>query len=183
MSAQIGTPARNKNPDVDGIKPEEWHDIVGAYHRRVAATVGRFNGFVGRRIGHTVLVYFGYPMAHEDDAKRAVRASLDVRATMSTLTSKCGRQLRCRAGIATGAVLMGSDSTNADNIIDTAPNLALRLHSIASPGSVVIDATTRNLIGDLFVCRDLGLSELTGHSEPGSTGPAPGVHGRSRTAQ
>jgi class 3 adenylate cyclase len=125
---------------------------------------------------------FGYPMAHEDDAKRAVRAGLDVCTTIGTLTPKSGRQLRCRAGIATGAVLMGSDSTNADSIIGATPNLALRLHLIASPGSVVIDATKRNLIGDLFVHRDLGLSELAGHPEPGSTGPVTGVDGRSRTA-
>jgi class 3 adenylate cyclase len=167
---------------VEDIEPEEWHDIVGAYHRYVGTMVGRLSGFVGRRTGQTVLVYFGYPMAHDDDAKRAVRAGLDVCTTIGTLMPKYGRQLRCRAGIATGAVLMGSDSSNADSIFGAAPNLALRLHSIASPGSVVIDAITRHLVGDLFVYRDLGLSELAGHAEPRSADPVTDVHGRSRTA-
>lgn len=85
--------------------------------------------------------------------------------------------MRCRAGIATGAVLMGSDSTNADSIFGATPNLALRLHSIASPGSVVIDAITRHLVGDLFAYRDLGLSELAAHTEPGSVDPVTDVHG------
>jgi class 3 adenylate cyclase len=125
----------------------------------------RQSAIVGRYIGQTVLVYFGYPMAHEDDAKHAVRAGLDVCATVSAPTPKDGLRLRCRAGIATGLVLITSDTANTDTMLGEAPNLALRLHSIASPGSVVIDAIARNLIGNLFVYRDLGLSELAGFPE------------------
>src|SRR5262249_45174784 len=115
-----------------------------------------------------VLVYFGYPLAHEDDAERAVRAGLELIAAVSGMRT-CA-SLRTRVGIATGLVIIGDLRETGEglerDVVGETPNLAARLQSIAEPNTVVIAEGTRRLLGNLFELDDLGLRELKGIPEP-----------------
>ncbi len=128
----------------------------------------RFGGFVAKYMGDGVLVYFGYPQAHEDDAERAVRAGLKLVAAVSDL--KTHAALQTRVGIATGLVvvgnLIGSGASQEQAIVGETPNLAARLQGIAEPNSVVIAESTRKLVGNLFELEDLGAQELKGIAGP-----------------
>src|SRR5262245_8385128 len=119
-------------------------------------------------MGDGVLVYFGYPQAHEDDRERAVRAGLKLVAAVGDL--KTHAPLRTRVGIATGLVvvgdLIGSGASQEQAIVGETPNLAARLQSIAEPNSVVIAESTRRLLGSLFQLDDLGMRSLKGIAEP-----------------
>jgi class 3 adenylate cyclase len=114
--------------------------------------VGRLGGFIAKFMGDGVLVYFGYPHAHEDDAERAVRAGLKLVAAVSDV--KTHAALQTRVGIATGLVvvgdLIGSGASQEQAIVGETPNLAARLQGIAEPNSVVIAESTRRLVGNLF---------------------------------
>ena len=150
--------------------PEDMHDVIGAYHRCVAKTVTHFGGFVARYMGDGVLVYFGYPQAHENDAERAVRAGLKLVTKIAKLSPRSNLQLRVRVGIATGLVvvgdLIGSGEVQERGVAGETPNLAARLQAVAEPNAVVIDPTTHRLLAGLFNYRDLGLVEAKGFSEP-----------------
>ena len=128
----------------------------------------RFAGFVAKYMGDGVLIYFGYPQAHEDDAERAVRAGLGLVAAISEL--KTHATLQTRVGIATGLVvvgdLIGSGASQEQAIVGETPNLAARLQGVAAPNSVVIAESTRKLVGNLFELEDLGPQELKGISGP-----------------
>ena len=119
-------------------------------------------------MGDGVLVYFGYPQAHEDDAERAVRAGLELVAAVGDL--KTHAPLQTRVGIATGLVvvgdLIGSGASQEQAIVGETPNLAARLQGIAEPNSVVIAESTRKLLGNLFELEDLGAKDLKGISGP-----------------
>jgi class 3 adenylate cyclase/predicted ATPase len=150
------------------MDPEDLRDVISAYRRSVAETVGRFGGFVAKYMGDGVLIYFGYPQAHEDDAERAVRAGLDLIAAVAALNSVV--TLQTRVGIATGLVvvgdLIGSGEAQERSIVGETPNLAARLQGVAGPDMVVISETTRRLVGNLFELDDLGAFELKGLSSP-----------------
>ena len=139
--------------------PEDLRDLIGGYHRAVAGVVKRFEGFVARYMGDGILIYFGYPQAHEDDAERAVRCALTVVDTVSDLN--LAEQLRARTGIATGMVVVGGGAPEHDVVGET-PNLAARLQSLAEPNAVLIDENTWRLIGRLFEYRNLGMVEARG---------------------
>jgi Adenylate and Guanylate cyclase catalytic domain/AAA ATPase domain len=128
----------------------------------------RFGGFVAKYMGDGVLVYFGYPQAHEDDAERAVRAGLELIAAVGAL--EAASPLRTRVGIATGLVvvgdLIGSGEAQERGIVGETPNLAARLQSIAEPNTVVIAESTRKLLGNLFDLQDLGAKDLKGMGGP-----------------
>jgi class 3 adenylate cyclase/predicted ATPase len=146
------------------MDPEDLREIISAYQRCVAETVGRFGGFVAKYMGDGVLIYFGYPQAHEDDPERAVRAGLElVSAAVGLVTHTT---VQTRVGIATGLVvvgdLIGSGASQEQAIVGETPNLAARLQSIAEPNMVVIADATRRLLGNLFELRDLGPRELKG---------------------
>ena len=145
------------------LDPEELRGIIGAYHRCVTEIVVEFGGFVARYMGDGVLVYFGYPQAHEDDAKRATRCGLALVDRVPRLNQAEG--LHARIGIATGLVVVGGEVVEHDIVGDT-PNLAARLQALAEPDTVVVAASTRRLIGDLFEYRDLGEIELKGIAGP-----------------
>ncbi len=151
------------------LDPEELREVIGAYHRGVAEVVRRFDGLVAKYMGDGVLVYFGFPRAHEDDAERAVRAGLDIVAAIGRLDMAVGR-LQVRIGIATGVVvvgdLIGEGASQEQAVVGETPNLAARLQALAEPGSVVVPASTRRLIGDLFRLRALGRHEVKGLAEP-----------------
>ena len=146
------------------MDPEDLREVISAYQKCVAETVGRFGGFVAKYMGDGVLIYFGYPQAHEDDAERAVRAGLELVAAVSDL--KTHDALQTRVGIATGLVvvgdLIGSGSSQEQAIVGETPNLAARLQGVAEPNSVVIAESTRKLVGNLFELEDLGSKELKG---------------------
>src|SRR4029077_470259 len=117
------------------LDPEDLREVISAYQKCVADAVQRFGGFVAKYMGDGVLIYFGYPQAHEDDAERAVRAGLELVGAVSTLRSNA--PLQTRVGIATGLVvvgdLVGTGSAQEHGIIDETPNLAARLQGIAEP--------------------------------------------------
>ena len=150
------------------MDPEDLREIISAYQKCVAETVQRFGGFVAKYMGDGVLVYFGYPQAHEDDAERAVRAGLELVAAVSDL--KTHTALQTRVGIATGLVvvgdLIGSGASQEQAIVGETPNLAARLQGAAEPNSVVIAESTRKLVGNLFELGGLGPQELKGVSGP-----------------
>jgi len=150
------------------MDPEDLRELISAYHKCVAETVRRFGGFVAQYLGDGVLVYFGYPEAHEDDAERAVRAGLEVIVALGAI--KTPALLQTRVGIATGLVVVGDltglGEGRESGIIGETPNLAARLQGIAEPNSVVIAEATRRLLGNLFELRDLGTRELKGLAKP-----------------
>jgi class 3 adenylate cyclase len=146
------------------MDPEDLREVISAYQKCVAETVQRFGGFVAKYMGDGVLVYFGYPQAHEDDAERAVRAGLDLIASVSAV--KGSVSLQTRVGIATGLVvvgdLIGSGASQEQAIVGKTLNLAARLQGVAEPNSVVIAESTRKLVGNLFELQDLGAQDLKG---------------------
>src|SRR4029077_18845241 len=144
--------------------PEDLREMISAYQNCIAETVRRFGGFVAKYMGDGVLVYFGYPQAHEDDAERAVRAGLEAIAAVAGL--KMAVPLQTRIGIATGLVvvgdLIGSGEAQERGIVGETPNLAAPLQGVAEPNAVVIAESTRRLLGNLFEFEDLGPQELKG---------------------
>src|SRR5262249_6009006 len=163
FSDLVGSTALSARTD-----PEDLREIISAYQGCVADTLGRFGGFVAKYMGDGVLVYFGYPQAHEDDAERAVRAGLELVAAIGDL--KTHAALQTRVGIATGLVvvgdLIGSGASQEQAIVGDTPNLAARLQGIAEPNMVVIAEDTRRLLGSLFELQDLGLKDLKGIAGP-----------------
>ena len=151
------------------LDPEDLRQVIGGYQTAVAEEVTKLGGFVAKYMGDGVLVYFGYPHAHEEDAERALRAGL-------ALVERIGRlecretTLSVRIGIATGIVvvgdLIGHGSAQERGVVGETPNLAARLQAMAKPGSVLSDDTTRRLVGELFECRDLGAVEVKGLPAP-----------------
>ena len=150
------------------MDPEDLREVISAYQKSVAEAVGRFGGFVAKYMGDGVLVYFGYPQAHEDDAERAVRAGLELVAAVGAL--KTHAPLQTRVGIATGLVvvgdLIGSGASQEQAIVGETPNLAARLQGVAEPNSVVIAESTLKLVGNLFELEDLGAQNLKGIEGP-----------------
>ena len=146
------------------MDPEDLRELISGYQKCVAETVQRFGGFVAKYMGDGVLVYFGYPQAHEDDAERAVRAGLKLVAAISDL--KTHAALQTRVGFATGLVvvgdLIGSGASRLQAIVGKTPNLAARLPGIAKPNGVVIAESTRKLLGNLFALEALGARDLKG---------------------
>jgi class 3 adenylate cyclase len=163
FSDLVGSTARSAQMD-----PEDLREIISAYQKSVAETVERFGGFVAKYMGDGVLVYFGYPQAHEDDAERAVRAGLELIAAVGGLKSSA--PLQTRVGIATGLVvvgdLIGSGEAQERGIVGETPNLAARLQGIAEPNVVAIAESTRKLLGNLFELHDLGIRDLKGIAAP-----------------
>jgi class 3 adenylate cyclase/predicted ATPase len=150
------------------MDPEDLREVISAYQKCVAQTVRRCGGFVAKYMGDGVLIYFGYPRAHEDDAERAVRAGLQLIAAVTAL--KLPVPLQTRIGIATGLVvvgdLVGSGVAQEHGIVGETPNLAARLQGIAEPNMVVIAEGTRRLLGNLFEFGDLGAKDLKGIAGP-----------------
>src|SRR5262245_38682236 len=151
-----------------GMDPEDLREIISAYQKCVAETVHHFGGFVARYVGDGVLVYFGYPHAHEDDAERAVRAGLELIAVVAGLKARAPQQVR--VGIATGVVVVGhlvpSGESEERGMVGETPNLAARLQSIAEPNMVVIAESTRRLLGSFFQLDDLGMRSVKGIAGP-----------------
>jgi class 3 adenylate cyclase len=148
--------------------PEDLRELIGGYHRAVAEMVGRFDGFVAKHMGDGVLIYFGYPQAHEDEAERAVSAALAVIEAVGRLRTR--EDLRVRLGIATGLVvvgdLIGEGAAQERGVVGETPNLAARLQALTAPNTLVIAEATRRQIGELFDPEDLGPQQLAGFAGP-----------------
>jgi class 3 adenylate cyclase/predicted ATPase len=151
------------------LDPEDMNEVLGAYHALVGEEVARVEGFIARYMGDGVLVLFGYPQAHEDDAERAIRAGLALVDRIARLETVAGK-LEMRIGVATGLVvvgdLIGSGAARDRSVVGETPNLAARLQSLGTANCVLISDATRQLVGDLFEYRDLGGVALKGFGRP-----------------
>jgi hypothetical protein len=143
---------------------------IGAYQANVAEVSKQWDGHLAKYMGDGVLVYFGWPQAHEDDAERAVRAGLDLAQTVAALRPAAHSPLKARVGIATGHVVVGDlggqETPDKDAVVGETPNLAARLQSLAEPGSVAISQATRRLVSGVFELDELGPQRLKGFAEP-----------------
>jgi class 3 adenylate cyclase len=153
--------------------PEEWREVVRAYQETCAKVIARFEGHIAQYLGNGLLVYFGYPLAHEDDAQRAVRAGLGVIEAMGQLNTRLAPERRVplavRLGIHTGIVMVGEvgGGTRQEPLaLGETPNVAPRLQGLAAPNAVVISATTFELLGGFFACQPLGTPLLKGLAQP-----------------
>jgi TolB-like protein/predicted ATPase len=153
------------------LDPEDLHLVLGAYHAALAEEVGHFGGYVAKSMGGGVLVSFGYPKAHEDDAERAVRAGLALVERVCQL-DVAGEALAVGIGIATGLVVVGDlagvGGVLEHGVVGEASNLASRLQAMAKPGAILVDQQTRRLVGGIFDYSELGLREVRriGELEP-----------------
>src|SRR6266550_242892 len=152
------------------LDPEDMRVVIDAYHAACARITRTYDGFLAEFRGDGILAYFGYPLAHEDDAERTVRAGLDIIAAVARLETPAAEPLTVRIGVATGLVVVGEPSgegaSREHTVIGDAPNLAARLQALAEPGTIVVAGSTRRLLGDLFRLRDLGRHEVKGIAEP-----------------
>jgi predicted ATPase/class 3 adenylate cyclase len=152
------------------LDPEDMREVIRAYRACCVERIARFDGHVAQYLGDGLLVYFGYPQAHEDNAERAVRAGLAIVEEVGRLKPLSERSLQVRVGIATGLVvvgdLVGNGATREEAAVGETPNLAARLQALAEPDTVVIAVSTRRLIGDLFECADHGVHHVKGFAEP-----------------
>jgi class 3 adenylate cyclase len=155
----VGSTALAARHDVEDLR-----EMIGAYHGAVTGGIRNFDGWVAKYMGDGVLAYFGYPLAHEDDAERAVRAGLAVVEAVRRLETI--EPLQVRIGLATGLVvvgdLIGEGSARERSVVGETPNLAARLQALAEPDAILIAAGTRRLVGDLFECQSLGEIEIKG---------------------
>jgi len=155
------------------LDPEDLREVVRAYQETCAKVIARFEGYIAQYLGDGLLVYFGYPLAHEDDAQRAVRAGLGMVEALGQLNSRLqqerGVELAVRLGIHTGLVVVGDvggDGRQEQLALGETPNLAARLQGVAAPNTLVISATTFQLLGGFFACQPLGTPPLKGQAQP-----------------
>jgi class 3 adenylate cyclase len=155
------------------LDPEDWREVVRAYHTACAEVIGRFEGHIAQYLGDGLLVYFGYPQAHEDDALRAVRAGLGMIEAIDTLrlrlVQEWGIRLAVRLGIHTGLVVigtMGGGDRQEQLALGEVPNIAARLQGLAAPDTVVLSAATYRLVHGFVACDDLGVQTLRGTVAP-----------------
>ena len=153
--------------------PEDWRDIVRAYQQACAEVIQRFDGYIAQYLGDGLLVYFGYPQAHEDDAQRAGRPDLGILDAMGPLNARLeqerGMRLAVRVGVHTGPVVvgtMGGGNRQEQLALGDTPNIAARLQGLAAPNTVVVSAATLGLIEGFFTCQALGEHALKGVEEP-----------------
>src|SRR3989441_2875591 len=155
------------------LDPEDLREVVRAYHQTCAAVIRQFDGYLAQYLGDGVLVYFGYPLAHEDDAQRAVRTGLGMLQAMAPLNTRLtlppGDRLAVRLGIHTGLVVVGEVGEGARQeplALGETPNLAARLQGLAAPNTLVISAATWQLLSGFFACQALGTPLLKGFAQP-----------------
>jgi class 3 adenylate cyclase/DNA-binding winged helix-turn-helix (wHTH) protein/tetratricopeptide (TPR) repeat protein len=155
------------------LDPEDFRDVVRAYHQTCTAVIQRFDGYVAQYLGDGVLVYFGYPVAYEDDAQRAVRAGLGLLEAFQPLNTRRALppedQVAVRLGVHTGVVVVGDVGVGARQeplALGETPNIAARLQALAAPNTLVISAATYQLIAGYFTCEELGEQPLRGLAQP-----------------
>ena len=156
------------------LDPEDLREVIRAYQETAAAVIQQFDGHIAQYLGDGLLIYFGWPQAHEDDAHRGGRAGLGiVEAITTTLNPRLEREhgvrLAVRVGLHTGPVVvgeMGGGGRQENLALGETPNIAARLEGLAAPNTVVISAVTARLLEGVFALDDLGLQALRGVAEP-----------------
>src|SRR5881409_1730569 len=151
------------------LDPEEYRDVVRAYQRVCTEIIQRYDGHIAQYLGDGLLVYFGYPVAHEDDAQRAVRAGLGILAELQRQNTRLQQPLQVRIGIHTGLVVvgeMGGGIKREQLALGDTPNIAARLQGLAEPDTVVISSTTYRPSEGFFAYRSLGPATVKGISVP-----------------
>src|SRR5262245_40985306 len=163
----------DSTPLASQLDPEDLREVVRAYQDTCAKVIARFDGHIAQYLGDGLLVYFGYPLAHEDDAQRAVRAGLGMIEAVGQLNTRLGPergvQLAVRLGVHTGLVVVGDvggGPRQEQLALGETPNLAARLQGIATPNTLVVSAITVQLLGGFFVCQPLGTQLLRGLPQP-----------------
>jgi class 3 adenylate cyclase len=157
------------------LDPEDYRDIMGRYHATCTEVIQRYGGHVAQYLGDGLLIYFGWPQAHEDDVRRAVHAGLAlvtaVRDLSSELVQDYGIRLAVRLGMHTGLVVVGTGEEGTlygQLAAGATPNLAAKIQALAAPDAVVISAVTSHLVQGYFVCESVGEHHLPGTTEPGA---------------
>jgi class 3 adenylate cyclase len=151
------------------LDPEDYRAVVQQYQQTCTEVIQRYEGYLAQYLGDGLLVYFGYPAAHEDDAARAVRVGLGIIEAVQALNTPLSRLLQVRIGIHTGVVVvgeMGGSRHQEQLALGETPNLAARIQGQAAPNEVVISAATYHLVDGLFVCEDRGRPALKGIAAP-----------------
>jgi class 3 adenylate cyclase len=155
------------------LDPEDLRTVVRAYQAVCAEVIQRFDGHIAQYLGDGLLVYFGYPQAHEDEVQRAVRSGLGMVEAVGTLNTRLaqeyGVRLTVRLGIHTGLVVIGEIGSGGQQeqlAVGETPNIAARLQGLAAPDTVVISEATAHLIHGYFVCQPLGAQALKGLPQP-----------------
>ena len=161
----VGSTALSEQMD-----PEEYREVLATYQSAASRAIQQYDGYIARYLGDGLLVYFGYPHAHEEDAERAVRAGLSLVEGVSALKPSGVPELRVRIGIATGLVvagdIVGEGASEERAVLGETPNLAARLQSVAPPNGIVIAESAHSLVEGLFECESLGAQSLKGISVP-----------------
>jgi len=153
-------------PLSEELDPEDLREVIRQYHAACETVVQRYGGSVAQHLGDGILVYFGYPSAHEDDARRAVTAGLELHQAVGHITAR-GRPLALRVGIHTGIVVVGAVGADGRQLaLGTTPNLAARIQQEATPRTVVVSEASHDLVAGFFCSEDLGLRELKGVRHP-----------------
>jgi class 3 adenylate cyclase/predicted ATPase len=151
------------------MDPEDLRSVIGTFQQACANVIAFYDGYIARYMGDGLLVYFGYPQAHEDDPERAVRAGLGIVEAVENLEPGYNIDLKVRVGIATGLVvagdIVGEGASEERVVLGETPNLAARLQGLAEPNSVVVGDSTWQLVEGLFICDALGPKSLKGISE------------------
>ena len=152
------------------LDPEDWHDLISQYHQTAALIVKRFDGHVAQYLGDGVLILFGYPKAHENDAEQAVRAGLALIEAIKSLNSSFQhtfeKSISIRVGLHTGEVMVRQETGDSGNIFGETPNIAARIQAATEPNTVCISAATQRLVAGFFIVEDLGPHILKGVSQP-----------------
>jgi class 3 adenylate cyclase/tetratricopeptide (TPR) repeat protein len=149
------------------LDPEEWREMVGAYHRAAAEAISRYGGHVAQYLGDGVMAYFGWPEAHENDAERAARAGLAILEAVSKLNQQSASPtISVRVGIDSGKVVVGAGAGKDAEVFGETPNIAARVQTAAAPDTVLITGATHRLLSGLFVVEERGAQELKGVANP-----------------
>ena len=152
------------------MDPEEYRDVLASYQTAASSAIKRYDGYIARYMGDGLLVYFGYPQAHEDDAERAIRTGVDVIDNVADLSIRSGRGLQVRIGVSTGMVvvgdIVGEGASEERAVVGDAPNLAARLQGAATPNAIYLSDSTRRLVEGRFELENLGTKALLGFAQP-----------------
>ena len=163
------------------LDPEDMWRVMASYHACITEIISRYHGKVARYMGDGALAYFGYPLAHEDNADQAVRAALALVDAIANLRTNVGTSLKVRIGIATGTVVVSEllidEIATEKAVVGETPNLAARLQTLAEPGKVLICPSTHRLTGGYFDYREISPLTLKGWTEPVSIFQVVGTSG------
>lgn len=152
------------------LDPEDYRDLIRSYQDAVAGVITRYDGHIAKYMGDGVLAYFGFPVAHEDEAERASRASLDILTAIKRIITTAQKSLAVRIGVATGLVvvgdIIGDAAAQEEAVVGETPNLAARLQALAEPDQILFSDASRRLAGGMFTFADIGAREIKGFELP-----------------